>query len=173
MNIFFSPTKSIYTTVLRLTTKTDKIQKYSTLKYAQDQNWIEKTMKEGKWKQIRDISKKSSPAPDAEPETPMSPKRPAPEEELGKGKRIKTPNPKYANDPTNPENVYVVPTALNFDDLGLEIENINDDRTYEPEKKEEPKPKRKNVRLEETILAGERCGLNDFQIAVMYNAGSM
>ena len=156
--------------MLRLTIKTEKIKKNSTLKYAQDQNWIEKTMKEGKWKQIRDISKKSSPARDAEPETPMSPKRPAPEEELGKGKRIRTPNPKYANDPTNPENVYVVPTALNFDHLGLEDVD-NDDKTYEPEKKKE-KLKRKKLRLEETILAGERCGLSDPQIAMMYNAGS-
>ena len=156
--------------MLRLTIKTEKIKKNSTLKYAQDQNWIEKTMKEGKWKQIRDISKKSSPARDAEPETPMSPKRPAPEEELGKGKRIKTPNPKYANDPTNPENVYVVPTALNFDHLGLESEDKNDE-IYEPEKKKEPKPKTKKLRLAETILAGERCGLSDPQIAMMYNAG--
>ena len=157
--------------MLRLTIKTEKIKKNSTLKYAQDQNWIEKTMKEGKWKQIRDISKKSSPARDAEPETPMSPKRPAPEEELGKGKRIKTPNPKYANDPTNPENVYVVPTALNFDHLGLEDED-NDDETFEPEKKKEPKPKKKKLKLEETILEGERSGLSDHQIARMYNAGS-
>ena len=50
-------------------------------------------MKEGKWEQIRDISKKSSPpARNAEPETPMSPKRPI-EAEEGRGKRIKYPNP--------------------------------------------------------------------------------
>ena len=36
----------------------------------------------------------------------------------------------------------------------------NDDKTYEPEKKKE-KLKRKKLRLEETILAGERCGLSD------------
>ena len=65
-----------------------------------------------------------------------------------------------------------LPTALNFDDLGIEIDNINDDKTFEPEKKEEPKPKRKKIRLEETILAGERLGLDDFKIAMMYNAGS-
>ena len=63
-----------------------------------------------------------------------------------------------------------IPATLNFDHLGLE-DNINDDEDFEPEKKKEPK--KKKIRLEETILAGERCGLNDFQIAMMYNAGSM
>ena len=157
--------------ILRLTEKTEKIRKASTQKYAQTANWIEKTLIEGKWKQIRDISKKSKPEPAHQSSiSPLSPKRPI-EEDLGKGKRIKIPNPKYNNDPTNPESLYVIPTALNFDDLGLEIDNINDDKTFEPEKKE-PKPKRKKIRLEETVLAGERCGLTDFQITMMYNAGS-
>ena len=128
-------------------------------------------MKEGKWEQIRDISKKSSPpARNTEPETPMSPKRPI-EAESGRGKRPKFPNPKYAN-PASPEPVnFNIPTTLNFDHLGLEDDN-NDDETFEPEKKAEPKPKSKKIRLEETILQGERCGLTDFQIAIMYNAGS-
>ena len=172
--IFFSSRHTIYSAILYLTKNTVKIQKASTQKYAQDDNWIKKQLKEGKWEQIRDISQKSSPAADAEPETlmsPLRPKRPL-EDDLGRGKRMKIPNPKYTNDPTNPENVYVVPTALNFDDLGLEVDD-NDDENWELEKKKEPKPKRKKLRLEETILAGERCGLSDYQIAMMYNAGSM
>ena len=157
---------------MRLTNKTEKIQKNSTKKYAQDQGWIERNLREGKWGQIRDISKKSSPAIEVEPETPMSPPKRPHEDELGKGKRIRTPNPKYNNDISNPENVYVVPTALNFDDLGLEDIN-NDDENFKLPEKKEPKPKRKKIRLEHTILAGERCGLNDFQITTMYNAGSL
>ena len=152
--------------------RTEKFQKASNNKYAQDKSWIEKKLKEGKWEQVRDISKKSSPstALNAEPETPMSPKRPI-EAESGRGKRPKFPNPKYAN-PASPEPVnFNIPTTLNFDHLGLEDED-NDDETFEPEKKAEPKPKRKKIRLEETILQGERCGLTDFQIAIMYNAGS-
>ena len=158
--------------IFRLTEKTEKIRKASTQKYAQTANWIDKTLKEGKWEQIRDISQKPKPAAAEEetPISPLSPKRPI-EEDLGKGKRIKIPNPKYNNDPTNPESVYVIPTALNFDDLGLEIDNIKDE-TFEPEKKEEPKPKKKKIKLAETILAGERLGLDDFKIAMMYNAGS-
>ena len=128
-------------------------------------------MKEGKWEQIRDISKKSSPpARNTEPETPMSPKRPI-EAESGKGKRIKFPNPKYA-DPASPEPVnFNIPTTLNFDTLGLEDDN-SDDENFEPPQKKEPKPKKKKVRLQETILAGERIGLSDPHIAMMYNAGS-
>ena len=65
-----------------------------------------------------------------------------------------------------------VPATLNLDHLGLEDED-DDDETFEPEKKKQPKPKKmKKVRLEETILAGERCGLSDHQIMMMYNAGS-
>ena len=153
--------------IQRLTKKTEKIRSASTQN--KDKKWIEKTLKEGKWEQIRDISQKPKPPPAAETPSPLSPKRPI-EEDLGRGKRIKTPNPKYNNDPTNPESVYVIPTALNFDDLGLEIDNIKDE-TFEPEMKEEPKPKRKKIRLENTILAGERLGLDDFKIAMMYNAG--
>ena len=153
----------------RLIARTEKILKNSTKKYAQDKVWIEKNLREGKWEQIRDISKKSSPAKDLEPETPMSPKRPL-EEDLGKGKRVKIPNSKYNNDS---ENVYVIPTALNFDDLGLEDVD-NDDKTFELEgKKPKSEPKKKRKSLQHTILAGERCGLNDFQIASMYNAGSL
>ena len=176
--IHFSSRDAIYGQILRLTQKTDKIQRASTQKYAQDDNWIQTKLREGKWKQIRDISQKPKPAAAAAaaaaetPISPLSPKRPI-EEDLGKGKRIKTPNPKYNNDPTNPESVYVIPTALNFDDLGLEIDNINDDKTYEIEKKQEKKPKRKKIRLEQTIIMGERFGLPDHQIAMMYNAGSM
>ena len=85
---------------MRLTIKTDKFQRASTQKYAKDNNWIEKNLREGKWKQIRDISNKSSPAGDIElePDTiesPFSPKRPAVEVDLGRSKRIKFPNPKY------------------------------------------------------------------------------
>ena len=173
LSIHFSSRDAIYGQILRLTQKTDKIQRASTQKYAKDDNWIAKNLREGKWEQIRDISQKPKPAAAAEtPISPLSPKRPI-EDDLGKGKRIKIPNPKYNNDPTNPESVYVIPTALNFDDLGLEIDNINDDKTFEPEKKKEPKPKKKKIRLEETIRTGERFGLPDFQIAMMYNAGSM
>ena len=159
--------------IQRLTKKTEKIRSASTQN--KNKTWIDKTLKEGKWEQIRDISQKPKPAAAAAAETPispLSPKRPI-EDDLGKGKRIKIPNPKYNNDPTNPESVYVIPTALNFDDLGLEIDNINDDKTYEIEKKQEKKPKRKRIRLEETIITGERFGLPDHQIAMMYNAGSM
>ena len=172
----FSSRTTIYGTIWRLTNRTEKIKKNSTKKNAQDQGWIEKNLREGKWEQIRDFSKKSSPAGDVEPETPMSPlspKRPL-EEELGKGKRIKYPNPKY-NDPAQeiePVNLNI-PSTLNFDNLGLEDED-NGDENFEPPKKKEPKPlKRKRKNLQHTILAGERCGLTDFQIAVMYNAGSL
>ena len=49
-----------------------------------------------------------------------------------------------------------------------------DDENFKLPEKKEPKPlKRKKIRLENTILAGERMGLNDFQIATMYNAGSL
>ena len=154
--------------------RTEKFQKASNNKYAQEKNWIEKKLKEGKWEQVRDISKKSSPALNAEPETPMSPKRPI-EAEEGKGKRIKFPNPKY-NDPAleiEPVNLNI-PSTLNFDTLGLEDDEDNDDENFEPPKKKQPKPlKRKRKNLQHTILAGERCGLTDFQIAVMYNAGSL
>ena len=169
----FSSRNTIYSTIKRLTTRTEKFQKASSQKYAQDKDWIEKTLKEGKWEQIRDISQKSRPA--EEPETPMnilSPKRPV-EEDLGKGKRMKYPNPKY-NESASPEfeNVNLnVPATLNFDLLGLE--DNNDDETYKPEKKKEPKPKKKKINLQETILQGERCGLNDYQIAMMYDAGCM
>ena len=172
--LYFSSRRTIYSAISNLVNKTDEFQKMSTSKYAKDKNWIEKKLKEGKWEQIRDISKKR-PAKDAEPETPMSllsPKRPI-EEDSGKGKRIKFPNPKYMDSasPVAFEQVnFDIPATLNFDHLGLE-DNINDDEDFEPEKKKEPK--KKKVRLEETILAGERCGLNDFQIAMMYNAGSM
>ena len=75
------------------------------------------------------------------------------------------------SDPASPEPVnFSIPATLNFDSLGLEDED-DDDETFEPEKKAE-KPKTKKIRLEETILQGERCGLTDFQIAIMYNAGS-
>ena len=103
----------------------------------------------------------------------MSPKRPAVENELGRHKRIKYPNPKYKD--ANPvfENVNLnIPSTLNFDTLGLKDEN-NDDENFEPPQKKEPKPKKKKIRLQQTILAGERCGLNDFQIAMMYSAGSL
>ena len=164
--------------VLRLTRKTEKIKKNSSLKYAQDKVWIEKNLKEGKWKQIRDISpKKTSPAAavDLNPETeitisPLSPKRPL-EQELGRSKRIRIPNPKYNNDPSNPENVYVMPSALNFDDLGLGDDDDND-KNFEIGKKK-PKPqKKKKVRLQETVQIGERIGLSDNHIALMYNAGN-
>ena len=169
-HVLFSSTRTIQSTVTRLVNRTQKIHQYSSLKYAQDQNWIEENLKEGNWRQIRDISKKSSPpAGNAEPETPMSPKRPV-EAESGLGKRIKFPNPKYT-DPASPEPVnFNIPTTLNFDHLGLE--DADDDETFKPEKKPEPKAKTKKLRLEETILAGERCGLSDPQIAMMYNAGS-
>ena len=78
----------------------------------------------------------------------------------------------YSN-PASPEPVnFNIPATLNFDTLGLEDED-DDDETFEPEKKAEPKPKRKKICLEQTILAGERAGLTDFQIASMYNAGSL
>ena len=103
----------------------------------------------------------------------MSPKRPI-EVDLGRGKRPKYPNPKYNEPAPNFEPVnFNIPSTLSFDNLGLEDED-NDDENFEPPRKKEPKPlkwKRKN--LQETISAGERCGLNDFQIAMMYNAGSM
>ena len=174
----FSSRNTIYSTILRLTTRTEKFQKASSQKYAaEDKNWIEKNLRDGKWEQIRNISKKASPAADidVEPEIPMnilSPKRPV-EEDLGKGKRIKYPNSKY-NDPAlefEPVNLNI-PSTLNFDSLGLE-DGDNNDENFEPPKKKEPKPlKRKRKNLQETILAGERCGLTDFQITMMYNAGS-
>lgn len=160
----------------RLIDRTEKIHKnFST--YGQNKGWIEKKLKEGKWEQIRDISKKSSPAPapDVEPEIPtnlLSPKRHIPAES-GKGKRIKYPNPKY-NDSASPdfENLNLnIPATLNFDTLGLEDDD-NEDENFEPETKMQPKPKRKRLRLQETILAGERCGLTDYEIVMMYNAGS-
>ena len=103
----------------------------------------------------------------------MSPKRPAVEIELGRGKRPKIPNPKY-NTTTSPEEIeyakFLVPT---LDDLTLETEN-RDDEIFEPGKKKEPKVlKKKKIRLQETVLAGERCGLTDCQIMMMYNAGSL
>ena len=165
----FSSRETIFSTISRITARTEKIQKNSSKKYAQDKEWIEKNLREGKWEQIRDISKKLSPAKNVEPETAMSPKRPL-EDDLGKGKRIKIPNSKYNNDL---ENVYVVPTALNFHDLGLDDVD-NDDKNFElGEKKPKSAPKKKKKSLQQTILAGERCGLNDFQIAMMYSAGSM
>ena len=168
----FSTRRTIFSLITRLTNRTENFRKTSYLKYAEDKNWIEKKLQEGNWEQVRDISKKSSPpAGNAEPETPMSPKRPI-ETEEGKGKRIKYPNPKY-NDPApeiEPVNLNI-PCTLNFDTLGLEDED-NDDENFEPPKKKEPKPlKRKRKNLQHTILAGERCGLTDFQIAMMYNAG--
>ena len=92
--------KGIQSAVSRLVQKTEKIHQNANLKYAQDKDWIEKKLKEGKWKQIRDISNKSSPAGDKEVEadtieSPFSPKRPAVEVDLGRSKRIKFPNPKY------------------------------------------------------------------------------
>ena len=175
--LHFSTRRTIFSAISRIVQKTEKINKASTQKYAQNQNWIEKNLREGNWEQIRDISRKSpqksSPAENVEPETPMSPKRPV-EEDLGTGKRIKYPNPKY-NDPAlefEPVNLNI-PSTLNFDSLGLEDEE-NNDENFEPPKKKEPKPlKRKRKNLQQTILAGERCGLNDFQIAMMYTAGSM
>ena len=92
--------KGIQSAVTRLVQKTEKIHQNANLKYAQDKDWIEKKLKEGKWKQTRDISNKSSPAGDKELEadtieSPFSPKRPAVEVDLGRSKRIKFPNPKY------------------------------------------------------------------------------
>ena len=96
----FSSRETIFSTISRLTQRTVKIQKNSSKKYAQDKVWIEKNLREGKWEQIRDISKKSSPVKDAE--TPamsfLSPKRPAENpsaDELGRGRRMKFSNPKY------------------------------------------------------------------------------
>ena len=128
-------------------------------------------MKEGKWEQIRDISQKSSPLSVAETESLISPLSPSkrPADDLGRGKRIKFQNPKYS-DPTSPENVeFFMPTALNFDDLALED---NADENWEPESKiKKPKPQKKEkCTYEETILAGERIGLDDYQIAMMVNA---
>ena len=161
---------------MRLTNKTEKIKKNSTKKNALDQGWIEKNLREGNWNQIREFSKKPSPAGEVEPETPLSPlspKRPL-EQELGFGKHIKYPNPKY-NDPApefEPVNLNI-PSTLNFDSLGLE-DGDNNDENFEPPKKKEPKPlKRKRKNLQETVLAGERCGLTDCQIMMMYNAGSL
>ena len=175
--LHFSTRRTIFSAISRIVQKTEKINRASTQKYAQEQNWIEKNLREGNWEQIRDISRKSpqksSPAENVEPETPMSPKRPI-EEDLGKGKRKKYPNPKY-NESASPEfeNVNLnIPATLNFDLLGLE-DNKDDDETFNPEKKKEPKPKKKKVNLQETILQGERCGLNDYQIAMMYDAGCM
>ena len=170
--LHFSTRRTIFSAISRIVQKTEKINKASTQKYAQEQNWIEKNLREGNWEQIRDISRKSPQKSSPEPETPMSPKRPL-EDDLGKGKRMKIPNPKY-NESASPEfeNVNLnIPATLNFDLLGLE--DNNDDETYKPEKKKEPKPKKKKINLQETILQGERCGLNDFQIAMMYTAGSM
>ena len=157
-------------TISRLTARTEKIQKNSTKKYALDKVWIEKNFSEGKWDQIRDISKKSSPAPKPpEPETPMSPKRPI-EVDLGRGKRTKYPNPKYNEPAPNFEPVnFNIPSTLSFDNLGLEDED-NDDEIFEPPKPKLKPLKRKRKNLQHTILAGERCGLTDFQIAMMYNA---
>ena len=173
----FSSRNTIYSTIKRLTTRTEKFQKASSQKYAaEDKNWIEKNLRDGKWEQIRNISKKASPAADIdiEPEIPMnilSPKRQI-EQELGQGKRIKYPNPKYSDASPEFEPVNLnIPSTLNFDTLGLEDEG-NNDENFEPPKKKEPKPKKKRINLQETILAGERCGLTDFQITMMYNAGS-
>ena len=81
----------------RLIKKTEDIHKNFS-KYGKDKNWIERNFKEGNWKKIRDISKKSNLTENIEPETPaispLSPKRPF-EDDLGQGKRIKYPNSKY------------------------------------------------------------------------------
>ena len=176
LSFYFSSRVTIYTSISRVISRTEKIQKNSTTKNAKNPNWIEKTLKEGKWEQVRDISpKKTSPAAATDPETemtisPLSPKRPL-EQELGRYKRIRIPNPKYNNDPSNPENVYVMPSALNFDDLGLGDDDDND-RNFEIGKKK-PKPqKKRKVRLAETVQIGERIGLSDSHIAMMYNAGN-
>ena len=92
-----SSRKSIYNSISRLIKRTEKFHKVSNLKYAQDKNWIEKNLKEGKWEQIRDISQKSSPLSVAETESLISPLSPSkrPADDLGRGKRIKFQNPKY------------------------------------------------------------------------------
>ena len=172
--VIFSSRLTIFSLITSLTNKTEKIRKASSQKYAQNKDWIEKNLKDGNWKQICKIFKKSIPATDPEsPISPLSPKRPveADDSDFGKGKRIKFPNPKYSN-PASPEPVnFNIPATLNFDHLGLE--DKVDDEDFEPRKKKEPKVlKKKKVNLEETVLAGERCGLTDYQIMMMYNAGS-
>ena len=83
--------------------------------------------------------------------SPLSPKRPL-EQELGRGKRPKYPNPKYSDPAPEFEAVnFNVPSTLNFDHLGLEDDN--NDENFEPPKKKEPKPlKRKRKNLQETIV---------------------
>ena len=50
--------------------------------------WIEKKLTDGKFRQIRDISRSTKPTP-TKVSTPLSPKRPVEDLDLGRGKRSK------------------------------------------------------------------------------------
>ena len=72
---------------------TQRTEKFITDKKARetDMAWIEKKLADGKFRQIRDISRSTKPTPTKD-STPMSPKRlesPVVLEELGRGKRSK------------------------------------------------------------------------------------
>ena len=64
---------------------------------------------------------------------------------------------------------FSIPTAMIFDDLVLD-----DDKDWEPDVKKTEKPKKKTkCTYEQTILAAERTGTNDYQLAMLLNAYNM
>ena len=122
---------------------------------------------------------------------PMSPKSVASEPaegELGRGKRTKTHTSKCSLDcckstidiglPSHLHDFGSSPVRRNLDfgdvapEVGLPIPD-DDDEDWEPYQRPPPEPKQRyrcNLKYAETIEAGDRCNLTDFQIAMMINA---
>ena len=85
---YFSSRDVVFNAIKRLTQRTEK---FITDKKAResDMAWIEKKLTDGKFRQIRDISKSTKPTPTKD-STPLSPKRPVvldDPEFFGRGKR--------------------------------------------------------------------------------------
>ena len=188
--LFFRDRVPIYSEMSRLVSRTEKIQKNSTLKYAKDKVWIEKNLKEGNWHQVRNISKVSRPPiENDELLSPLSPKRPVEEpsaEEMGRGRRRKFLNPKYSDSSISQTIHFAtsshqdVSTALDLDALGLDDdEDDENDENYSdaPDTDDEadaPKPKPQStkckIKYSHTIEAAGRIGLADYPLAMIVNA---
>ena len=80
----------IFNAIKRLTQRADKFSNHHSVR-KDDQEWIEKKLVEGNYRQVRDISQIPTPSKIS---TPLSPKRPVVSDDLeffGRGKRPKIP----------------------------------------------------------------------------------
>ena len=173
-----------------MTQKADKFSNFESVR-KNDQEWIEKKLVEGKFRQVRDISQLPTPSKDA---TPLSPKRlesPVVLEDLGRGKRsrvLRTPcqNAGCSNEdctetsnyhshvqhPTSP-----IRRALFFDfDSEHSEEAIPDDGdpNYEVvDEEEEDEPKVPSLTMERVIALQARFNRSDAETALWWNMVSL